>query len=153
MELDTHQQLVEKYKERIKAEFGEAATKTTVISSKEYSDFKEELYPTHYSLYEKGCNFADKLLRLKADPIKSVKTQKSIEVCHLNVTPSGVTSFAILAALMVVVFGSLATYGLPILFGIEPMLFFVIFFLVVGVILVPALQRVPEFMANTWRMK
>ncbi len=154
MELDAHQQLVEKYKERIKAEFGEAATKSApIVSSKEYTDFKEELYPAHYSLYEKGCNIAEKLLKLKADPIKSVKTQKSIDVCHLNVTPSGVTSFAILAALFVVVFGSLITFGIPIFFGLEPMLFFVIFFFVVGIILVPALQRVPDFMANTWRMK
>ena len=153
MQLEEHQQLIEKYKAKIKAEFGEKPSKETKVTSREYTEFKRELYPTHYSLFEKVCNFSGKLMKLKADPKKAVKMQKNLDICHLNVTPSGVTSFSILAALLVIVVGSLATFGLPILLGLEPMFLFVFIFLITGVIMIPALQRIPNFMANTWRMK
>jgi hypothetical protein len=153
MEKDEYQKLLEKYKARVKEEFGEKATAPTKVSSREYTEFKRELYPTHYSFYEKACNFSEKLMKLKADPKKAVKTWKNLNICHLNITPSGVTSFSILAALFVMVFGSLGTFGLPVLFGQEPIFFFVIVFLMGGLIMIPALQKIPDFMANTWRMK
>jgi hypothetical protein len=153
MEEKEYIEMVEKYKEKVKAEFGEKLDKPAEITSKEYTEFKEELYPNHYSWYEKACNFSGNLLKIKADPKKAVKVQKDLDVCHLNITPSGVTSFAILAALFVIVVGSLTTFALPVLFGAEPMIFFVVFFLFGGLLMIPALQRFPSFMANTWRMK
>ena len=62
MEQDELQQLREKYKAKIKEEFGEAPVKGVEVSSREYTEFKQELYPTHYSFYEKMCNFSEKLL-------------------------------------------------------------------------------------------
>ena len=152
MDEQGYQQLLQRYQAKIKEEFGERAT-TAAPSSKEYAEFKRELYPTHYSWYEKACNLSEKILKSKVDPKKAEKLQKSIEACHLNITPSGVNSLALLAALLVMVFGSLSTYALPVLFGLPPMLFFVIFFLFAGLALIPILQKLPDFMSNTWRMK
>ncbi|MBI2668359.1 hypothetical protein HYX14_00815 [Candidatus Woesearchaeota archaeon] len=154
MPTDDYQQLLEKYKQRIKEEFGEKAILVpTQITTKEYTHFKKELYPAKYSLYEKACNFSEKILKLNADQKTADKLQKFIDVCHLTVTPSGVISFSILAALFIIVFGSLSTFALPVLFCLEPMFFFVVFFLFTGLLLIPILQKVPEFMGNTWRMK
>src|SRR3989338_9473085 len=146
MEPDEYQKLLEKYKEKVKAEFGEKAATAPQVTSKEYSEFKQELYPTRYSLYEKACNLSESILKLKPDPAKAVAQQKNIDTCHLNITPGGVTSFAILAALFTIVVGSLVSFALPVLFGAEPMFFFVIFFLIAGISLLFALQNLPSFM-------
>src|SRR3989344_5427519 len=142
-----YQELLEKYKQRVKEEFGEAPSKPARVATQEYTEFKEELYPTHYSLYEKACIFSDKILKLKADEKKAAEMQKNLDLCHLNATPSGVIALSYLLPLVVVVFGSLITYG------IFQLSFFLIFFMFAGLAMVPALQKIPTFMANTWRIK
>src|SRR3989338_4943326 len=147
MDQREYQDLLEKYKARIKGEFGSASAVSPKVTTKEYSDFKSELYPGHYSFYEKACNFADNLLKLSVDPVKAKAIQKNLDLCHLNVRPAGVIALSFLFPLITIVVGSLVTFGI---FGL---FFFVIFFLVAGLLMIPALQKVPDFMANTWRMK
>ncbi len=156
METEAYQKLLEKYKSRIREEFGGSSSAGSAgpqVSSREYQEFKRELYPAHYTWYEKACSFSERALKLRADPVKAAALQESLELCHLSATPNGVTSFAILAAIVVIVVGSLTTFALPVLFGLQPMFFFVFFFLFAGAALLFALQKVPHFMANTWRMK
>ncbi len=147
MDQREYQDLLEKYKARVAGEFGSAAAVSPRITSKEYTDFKEELYPGHYSLYEKACNLADNLFKLSVGGEKAVSMQKNLDICHLNVRPSGVIALSFLLPLLIIVVGSLIAYGI---FG---MFFFVVFFLGAGLLMIPALQKVPNFMANTWRMK
>jgi hypothetical protein len=151
--MDEHQALVEKYKAKIAAEFGEQTQVQPEITSKAYHQFKEELYPHHYSWYEKACNFSEKVLKMKPDQKKVPRMLENIETCHLSITPSGVMSFSILLPLAVIVVGSLLGFGVPILLVGQPMMFFVIFFLFGGMAMIPALQKLPGFMANTWRMR
>ena len=141
MNTDQYQQLLEKYKQRVQAEFGAKPSSSPKITSKEYSEFKEELYPAHYSWYEKACNLSEHILKLKADPKKAILMQKNLDICHLNVTPAGVTAFAILAALFIIVFGSLISFAIPILLGLEPMTFLVIFCTIAGMLVFMALQK------------
>ena len=149
-----YQDILEKYKAKIREEFGDSLpANPSKISSREYTDFKSELYPTHYSLYEKACNFSGKLLKLKPDPVKSLPVQKDLDACHLNVTPGGVTAFAFLSALSVMVFGSLIAFMIPLIFGLEPDLTLVVLVLIAGLLMIPALKKIPQFMANSWRMK
>ena len=154
MEQSEYQKLLEKYKNKVKEEFGEqAAQAPTKISTKEYTEFKQELYPNHYSLYEKVCNYAGNLLKLTVDGKKAGIVQKNLDACHLNTTPSGVLSFAIMAGLATMVFGSFIMFMFPILLGLPPMVFLVFFSFFAGLAMIPALQSIPKFMANTWRMK
>ncbi len=153
MPKDEYQEILEKYKERIRKEFGETAQQEIKVTSQEYSEFKRELYPAHYTIYEKACNAAEKILKLKVDGPKYERIQKNLNICHLTCSPSGVMSLSILASLITIVGGSLLLYALPILFGLEPMLFLVLFAVVSGLIMMPALQKFPDFLANTWRMK
>ncbi len=147
MDQREYQDLLEKYKTRIKGEFGNDSAVSPKITTTEYTEFKKELYPAHYSFYEKACNFADNLLKLTVDAKKAAAMQKNLDLCHLNVRPAGVIALSFLFPLITIVVGSLITFGI---FG---MFFFVIFFLVAGLLMIPALQRIPDFMANTWRMK
>ena len=152
MDEQEYQQLLEKYKAKVKAEFS-AQSRYPSFASQEYTEFKREFYPASYSGYEKAAQLSEKLLKLKADAKKAALMQKDLDLCHLQCTPSGVLSLSILSSLLLIVVGSLVTFALPLLFGLPPMFFFVIFFLAAGLLLFPALQKMPSFMANSWRMK
>ncbi len=147
MEKDDYLKLLEKYKSKIKEEFGDHPVTTPKVTSKEYHQFKQELYPGRYTLYEKACNFSEKILKMKVSGKTAEKLVKDIETCHLNVSPSGVFSFAILLPLLIVIFGSLIAFAVF-------KLFFLVFFLsIVGILSFFALKKIPNFMANQWRIK
>ena len=153
MEPDDYQDILQKYKAKVAKEFGETSPQDIKVTSREYTEFKRELYPAHYSLYEKACNFSQQILKLKVDPEKSVKVQKNLDICHLNVTPSGVTSFSILGALSFMVGVGFLAFTLPLILVGEPLFPLVVFAMIGGVILIPILQKFPGFLANSWRMK
>ena len=46
------------------------------ITTRDYDSFKSEYLPKHLSLYEKACNFSQKILGIKADK----KTIQSVVV-------------------------------------------------------------------------
>ena len=89
----------------------------------EYQEFKKQYMPKHLSLYEKLCNFSEKIIKISPDRKKAPLIQENIDISHLNVTPTGVISFAYLAPLVIVFFGVLFSFAL-----LQSM-FFVMFFL------------------------
>ncbi len=140
------QNLVEVYKAQIEKELGTRvySPKTT---SKEYQEFKKELMPRRLTFYEKACNLSEKILKIKPDKKNEKTIKDSIDIAHLNVTPSGVTSLSLLAPLFIIVFGSLFSY----LFFQS--MFFALFFLIIGVSIIIPLRKLPEYIANSWRLK
>ena len=135
-----------KYKQRIEAELG-AAVEDKQPYSKEYKEFREEIKGVRLSIYEKFCEFSEKFIQIKPDKQKAALMQESIDIAHLNVTPTGATSFAILIPLSIMFFGSLISFALLQSF------FFVVFFLVIGVSLISPFGQLPVYIANGWRMK
>ena len=79
---DRYQELREKYKLRIEKEFGRTANASASpkVSSREYTQFKQELYPARYSFYEKICNLSAKILNLKPDQKKAELMQKNLTI-------------------------------------------------------------------------
>lgn len=162
---DTTQQILEKYKEKLASEMSLDGVsidndtdsgdriRTKRVSSREYQQFRSELVPNHFSHYEKACNFCEKILKIAPDQKKLPDVIEAIETAHLNVTPAGVSSFAILAPLAFILITSILSYLVPIAFGAEPSNFFLAFFLLFGVSMMMPLQNVPFFMANDWRLK
>src|SRR3990167_3237788 len=148
-----YQDLLEKYKARLRDEFGETSQQKIKVTSREYSEFKKELYPAHYTFFEKSCNLSEKILNLKQDPTKAKIVQKDLDTCQLNCTPSGVLSFAVLAGLVIIVFGSLIAFAIPTLFGLPPLVFLVVITFMSGLLIIPVILKIPNFMASTWRMK
>ena len=52
MKDEEYHKLLQKYKEKIKEEFGADALQKPRTSSQEFTEFKIELYPKSYSIYE-----------------------------------------------------------------------------------------------------
>jgi hypothetical protein len=117
------------------------------VKSIEYQQFKKEILPPQLSTYEKVCGFSEKLLKIKPDKKKAQQIEEHIKIAHINITPTGSASFAILVPLVIMLFGSLFSY---VLFN---SFFFVFFFLAIGASVITPLSRMPAFIANSWRMK
>ncbi|MBI4149903.1 hypothetical protein HY488_00705 [Candidatus Woesearchaeota archaeon] len=148
---DEIDELMRKYNERLKqtlvtGEEAPATTETQPIRTIEYSEFKKQYMPRHMTWYEAVCQFSEKIIKIAPDQKKLPDYQEAINICHLNVTPAGVMSFAILGPVVLALLGAL----ISLLFG---SVFFVLFFVIVGVALLSPLQNYPFFLANTWRMK
>ena len=140
------QDLIESYKAQIEKELGPKVYNPK-ITSKEYQEFKSELMPGHLTFYEKVCNLSEKILKINPDEKNGKKLTDNINTTHLDITPSGVTSFSFLAPIFIMVFGSLFAY----LFFQST--FFVLFFLITGISLIIPLGKIPEYIANSWRLK
>lgn len=148
------QALLQKYKQRLTEQLKIPAEKLgKPVFSREYKQFKKEYLPKRLSLYEKACNLSERILRIKPDKKKEPLIQEAIDVCHLSITPSGVISFSILAPILLIVFGSLIGYMLPFILTGQGSLFFVLFFILTGIILISPLANLPFYLANSWRMK
>ena len=147
--------LKSKYQAMINREFSlpENTKIEKPIYSREYKQFKRELYPKHFSLYEKLCNWSAKIMPMKPDKKNLALLIENIQTCHLNITPGGVMSFSIILPLLVIIIGGLIGYAIPFLLIGEPSYFFVMFFLLLGGVLLIVLQRIPDFLATQWRMK
>jgi len=145
--MESAEDLMSKYKERIEQELGVAVQPSENVSSKEYKEFRQELMPKQLSFYENACNFSEKFMKIKPKKDKAAILQESIRIAHLNITPVGAYSFAMLLPMAVVIFGAFFSFILLQSF------FFVLFFLVAGLSLITPLIKIPVYIANSWRMK
>jgi len=140
--------LMEIYKKHLEKELGAKLEDFPLKpTTKEYKEFKEEFLPKHLNFYEKLCNFSEKTLKIKPDKKKIPLIQEAIDITHLNITPSGAVSFSFLIPLLAGVFGSMLVYL------IFQSTFFVLLFVIGALIAIKPLGRVPEFIANNWRLK
>ncbi|MBU0628071.1 MAG: hypothetical protein KKC75_02695 [Nanoarchaeota archaeon] len=140
--------LMEKYKQKLEKELGTAAQeKPQKTDTREYKKFKEEYTPGHLTLYEKLCSFSEKLVKVTPDKKKAEELQESINVCHLNLTPTGATSFAMLAPFFIIIVAGFISLVFLKSF------FFVLFFIILGISIIGPLGRLPNFIATSWRMK
>ena len=140
--------LMEIYKNHLEKELGakieDSPSKPTTI---EYQEFKAEFLSKKLNLYEKLCGISEKILKIKPDPKRAEEMQEAINITHLNMTPSGATSFSILIPIIGALFGSLFAYL------VFQSTFFVLFFLVGALIMIKPLGKMPDFLANNWRLK
>jgi len=150
---DELKDIVIKYESKIRKEMGSELTSEKPVLSREYEQFKKEMLPKNLSIYEKLCTFSENLLKIKPDPKKEADLKEAIEICHLNVTPSGSTSFALLVPFGIILIGMIFSFMVPYVFGNEPSMFFAAFFLMLGMILLKPLGNMPFFLADSWRLK
>lgn len=143
-------ELLKKYQQRLTSQVKASAKtlETKPITSKEYQEFKRQYMPRQYSLYEQLCNFSEKIVKISPDKKRLPVMQEAIAMTHLNVTPTGVVSFSIIAPILLVLLGVLFSLALV---GVS--VFFILFFLVFGVSMIVPIARIPEFAAARWRLK
>jgi len=148
-----------KYKEKIRKElenYTKNNNKSDNIESKQYQEFKKQWMPKKLNFYEKACNISEKIINIKPDKKEADRLQESIDVCHLNITPAGAKSLSYMGPLAFVLIVSFLTVFIPFIIdpeaNIQSGMFFVIFSLLIGLIIVVPLGKLPDFLANNWRM-
>ena len=139
------QEIVEKYRKEIEKELG-AKIYTPKAVSREYQQFRREVMPRHLTIYENLCNFSEKILRI-SNKSGEKELLENIRISHLKITPSGAISFAILFPVAIMLAGILISF---LLFQSS---FFVLFFLVMGLSMMAVFMKLPDYVANKWRLK
>ena len=143
----------EKYNKKLETELHHSGKELKAITSQDYDSFKREYLPGHLSFYERACNISEKILHISPDKKKIPDYQEAIDICHLNITPTGAASFPIMVFLLFFlaagIFGFLVPYSLT---G-EANFFFIIILILAGLGLMIPLSSLAFFFANNWRMK
>ncbi|MBT3464501.1 hypothetical protein HOD20_08320 [archaeon] len=146
---------IENYQNKIKSQLNPTAEfkENKKLISGEYLSFKNQYLPTHMNLYEKGCKFAEKVLKVSPGEKDKATLERSVSICHLDITPTGALSFAILFPLIYILAGSLISFLLTTILLGTGSFFFIAFFVVTGIIIFVPLQKLPMIYANNWRLK
>ncbi|HLC74993.1 MAG TPA: hypothetical protein VJH88_04000 [Candidatus Nanoarchaeia archaeon] len=141
-------ELLVKYKERIREELGLGPLPMPErVISHEYIEFKKNFFPKHLTLYEKACGIAERIVKVRPDAVRAAELEDAIRITHLDVTPTGTLSFAVLVPIIMMVFGTLLAYL------VFESLFFVLLLGVGSLVLILPFQKLPDFWANNWRLK
>ncbi len=135
-----------KYQDSISKQLG---SQPKTEHSRSYTEFKQTFYPQEFTLYEKICKWCENIVTIKSDQKSTAALAENIRLSHLNITPAGALSFALIiplaAALIFILICSALSPGnwtLFLMFG--AMLW--------GILLMIAM-RVPELIANNMRLK
>lgn len=125
--------------------------------SRDYEIFREEALTVNMGLYEKLCNSAENILTVKAKDEEREKLQRSINICHLNISPDGATSFAALFSILIIFIGLLIgglSFVLNIFYNFgSPMIFLPLIIIIAGGICIKLLAGLPHYFANKWRLE
>ncbi len=116
------------------------------IMSSNYREFKRENLPRHLSIYEKLCDRAERIIKVKPKAKKAEEIQSYIDLCHLESSPTGAMSLAVIVALAVAIVGGIL--GIVVVQS----LLIASYALGMAVFLYAALVKAPEFLANNFRL-
>lgn len=138
--------LIEKYKKKLEEQL-QATKGSSNLYSREYKQFREEALPRSSNFFEKTCNQAAKILKIKVKPENAEKLNHAIKSCHMQTTPEGVYALSYLLPLSFMIIGVLVTLLLM------NSLFFTFVFMGAGLAGIWIIQQLPMYFANVWRMK
>ena len=148
--------LARKYSLRLARELGvndttfNAETSKVVANAKKYSSnyeqFKKENLPKKLTLYEKACNFCGRILKVNPGKKRTEELKKLITLSHLNTTPSATVSFSVIVFVLILILGGAAWF-------LTNSLFVLGYALIIGLVVMIALIKLPDFFANNWRLQ
>lgn len=153
-------ELVSKYTKRVETQLNVPVEELVrePVTTKEYQEFRKQYLPRPLSFYENLCNVSEKFLKVAPGPKDKPIVEDAIKTAHLNITPTGAYSFAVLAPTLLALVGSLLSFSVPAILSLlniptEPSYFFVFFFLLAGLALYIPLRKLPVIIADSWRLK
>ncbi|MFP4403115.1 MAG: hypothetical protein ACLFPJ_02080 [Candidatus Woesearchaeota archaeon] len=120
--------------------------------SSQYKTFRNEMHTKGTSFYENACNFCEKLVKIAPDKKNYDKLVQAISTSHLNITPTGAATFAILMPIFIILIGMILVFLIALIFQKDPPIFFIGFSVFVGLAFMIPLQNIPYFIANSWRL-
>lgn len=153
---DDIQRILNKYKGKIEKDLGDVDSYSPKNNfSQDYRRFRREALTKRVTSYESLCNSSESVLNIQPKEKDYIRLQKSIEAAHLNITPGGAYSFAILVSLMA--FTSMIIINLISFFFTENLntnlLLLTLFLLIVIVFVINPLTNIPNYLASSWRLK
>lgn len=115
------------------------------IDSADYEQFRKEKLPKSANIYEKLCNFSEKIINAAPDKKSKEKIEQNLYVAHLNCSATGVQSASLFIPILLLIVGLLLFVGYSSTIG-------------VGVILIGlgsyfAMQNIPVLLARRMRAK
>jgi len=149
---DELKEIISRYEEQIKGHIElEEELPSSEEFSREYLEFKKEATKPTMSLYEKLCNKAEKFIAIKPGIEQYRKLQEAIETAHLDITPTGATSFATLLIVFIILFAIFLTAFVYLVFG-KLMLFLPALLILLALVLMKPISNLPFYFATRWRL-
>ncbi|MFW5746221.1 MAG: hypothetical protein ACOCWQ_01580 [Nanoarchaeota archaeon] len=141
--------LKRKFEQQIQKELKDDSSEHDLahVDSSDYQTFRKQYMPKHQSWFEKACNISGKVLNLKPTGAQEEKLQSDLETAHIQTTPTGAMSFAILIPLCFMLLTVI-----PTMFLINSM-YLGFFFLMLGGMGIMLFLKLPAYFADMWRMK
>ncbi len=150
-------EILEKYRSKLGEHVdteseGQVESESEKSFSGEYQTFREEALSVKRTVYERLCQTAESIIKLKPSEKNLQELKKSIEVAHLNITPEGAASLAALTSLSIIfiaIFFSLITY---LILGVLPV-FTALFIIIIAIVALFYLNKAPVYIATRWRLR
>jgi hypothetical protein len=123
--------------------------------SREYSKFKEEATSRKVGKYEKLCNFSETIIKTNPPEKDLAKIKESIEVTHLNISPQGASSFAILLVGILVIFSLFLGIVSFVSSNYSDFGFILgaLFVSLIAILTIKPITRIPINLATKWRLR
>lgn len=101
-----------KYKKRLQKELlpEEAEERGELSYSRAYEIFKSQQVSKQHNFYEKLCNGAGRILKLKLKPVDVEKVEPALRMAHIDTTPEAVYALATLLTIIVILISAAASF-------------------------------------------
>lgn len=116
--------------------------------SKQYEKFKEEEQSQKkLTPYERLCNFSESIVSIEPEDERAKDFEEAINFAHLNITPTGAYTFAILTGIFLVLLSMF-------LFIINVVsLFFLFLGSFLGIVSIPLLMQYPQSLKGIYKVR
>ncbi len=145
--------VIKKYERKLEDDYGENYVENYEpgFIGKEYDLFRREVLENNVTNYEKWCDIAERILKVSPSQKDLPELQRSVETAHLNITPSSAASLGALGGIFFILLG-LVILGVSYAFG-SVSLFFPLFLIVSGAVVIKPLSKMPIYLASRWRIE
>lgn len=161
------EEIIKKYKKRIAKHIEEESIGETASLdefSKEYIKFREEALSKPTTRYENWCNAFEKTIQIKPTDKQLPLLNQAIETAHLNITPTGAATFAVVIGLLLIFLGIFvgilvnldyiaAAIGGTLTDAMTLSVFLPFAIMIFGIIMFKPLTNFPIYLADKWRLK
>lgn len=149
--MNEKERFLKKFEDKLRAQLDEKALADLAgglrddIDTADYETFRNESLPATANIFERACNFSEKILNIKPDKKSEEKISQNIYAAHLSCTPTGVMSLTVISSLLTVMLGTLAFIAYSTTIGVG--------LLIVGMALYFVIQTVPSVYAKRFKSK
>ena len=147
----TTEEILQKYGKKLEAEIGVEPAPVTKEFSVEYTEFKKEMVP-EISRYERWAKSLGNIITLKIAEKDRIKVQRSIDIAHLDITPSQAVTLSLMSGVAVFIATLLIAVAIYMINN-SIQLLFVFLGLIAAMFIGYYTYTMPSRLANSWRLR